>query len=375
VTSLIKLIMGAKGYNYRVRSMQTIQTYFEIPSIIKLKMSDLSDTDANLIDPVDDIKHDDEEENEDVGNDDDTDDDVQEQPGGTVVTDREVADNITALLEGQNLPDTNSGKVDYKGSSVKPEMRDVMTHVIDNMKDHFGVGNDPSITINTNEELVCLAYNEQYKSKNEEACDHYYSPLTFEYKVNKQLISCDILALDNVYLDLTPKVTKSGDTATNHGITWVNVYIPNGVTGSISEKLRNDVGYAMSNKAITVDTDQNLSSITAGMSDVDPPDFSTMTPESDEDGVITGNIVITSEGSIRDIASNPELQNIYRCTLFTTMSMTVAAAVGSTAPPAKTLSSITKFKFNIVAARVYGVSENFYPVKLGRKTQRKNWFK
>jgi hypothetical protein len=58
-----------------------------------------------------------------------------------------------------------------------------------------------------------------------------------------------------VYLDLTPKITKAGNTASNHGITWVNVYIPNGLIKKISAKLRADVGYAMSNKAITVDSD------------------------------------------------------------------------------------------------------------------------
>jgi hypothetical protein len=60
-----------------------------------------------------------------------------------------------------------------------------MTHVIDSMKDHFGGMKDPTIGISISNELVRLPYNEQYKSKNEEPCDHYYSHLTFEYKVGE----------------------------------------------------------------------------------------------------------------------------------------------------------------------------------------------
>jgi hypothetical protein len=56
--------------------------------------------------------------------------------------------------------------------------------------------------------LTHLPFNESYKGKSEDPCDHFYSPVSFKYMIDGTEVTLDLMAVDNVFLDLTPKRTR-----------------------------------------------------------------------------------------------------------------------------------------------------------------------
>jgi hypothetical protein len=93
------------------------------------------------------------------------------------------------------------------------------------MKDHFGNNTTPKVSF-VLDELSNLGYDEQYKSKNDAPGDRWYSKVKMMYTVSNKQYLFDVVAFDNIYFDLVPKISRSGTVSKNYGETWINVYIP-----------------------------------------------------------------------------------------------------------------------------------------------------
>lgn len=83
----------------------------------------------------------------------------------------------------------------------------------------------------------------------------------------------DVVAIDNVFIDLGSKVKKSGDLVKNYGRSWVNIYIPCKVVKSFSDKFSTNTGWSVSGKGLIPDDMQGLVSVVANMDEGDPPQF------------------------------------------------------------------------------------------------------
>ena len=55
-----------------------------------------------------------------------------------VVEDVDAVTNIIQLLDAADSLDVDVASVQYKGSTVKSDVRDLMVHIVDKMHDHFG---------------------------------------------------------------------------------------------------------------------------------------------------------------------------------------------------------------------------------------------
>jgi hypothetical protein len=65
------------------------------------------------------------------------------------------------------------------------------------------------------------------------------------------------------------------------------------------------------------------------MDEQDPPRFYVMSKEVDEEDNPTGCVLVSHKGSVQNICSDTDLQFIYKCTLFCTMSMSILTPVGT----------------------------------------------
>ncbi|KAG7374449.1 hypothetical protein IV203_013544 [Nitzschia inconspicua] len=141
------------------------------------------------------------------------------------------------------------------------------------------------------DKLIHLPYDERYKSKNEDPGDRWYSDVKVKYIIGGYPRTLELMAIDNCYVDLIPKHSKSGSVAQNYGRTWVNVYIPKSIMKSMIEKFKADTNWGISNKGLNVDSTQGLTSITANIDDIDHPPFYAMAKEFDDDDQFTGRIL------------------------------------------------------------------------------------
>ncbi len=292
-----------------------------------------------------------------TGNDDDDDDD-----GVTYANDHGVG-AMAHLLDNLDVNhQTDSSMVEYKGERVKRTTAEVLEHVVDDFGSHFGCPFAPNVKLCMSD-LTRLAYDEKYKSKNEEPSDKFTTELQVVYN-DVNTARHGLIALDNCYVDLCTHSKKDGSPVSNYGTTWVNVYLGNDQIKQFIGKFKEDTNWSVSQNGLTVDKSQGLTSFTAGMDTESPPGFYVMQKVVDERGAATGDIAISSRGTIQETYQDPGLRAIYKCTMFCTVTVNVAMPVGTLVAPKPTGSSRARVKFHISSIRAYGAAEGITSVKL-----------
>jgi hypothetical protein len=97
------------------------------------------------------------------------------------IDNKDAVDKITDLLDTANIGTDGTSMAEYKGKFVRTELRDAMVHVVDNMNDQFGTKTAPNITFQLGS-LTRLAYDENYKAKNDDPGDCWFSTIKICYK-------------------------------------------------------------------------------------------------------------------------------------------------------------------------------------------------
>ena len=273
--------------------------------------------------------------------------------------------SVTDRLNATEISDEMDNTMElYKGERVRKTTALVLKHVVDKFQSHFGHKDVPKVTFSVNG-LTRLAYDQKYKSKDEEPADKFTSEVTVKYtEVSNSAQS--IIAIDNCYIDLTSHLKKDGTPVSNYGATWVNIYIPNTTMKKLLSKIQRDTEWPMSSKSFTIDADQGLVSLSAGMDNETPPIFYTMQKVLDEGGKSTGEISISNNGTIQDIYQDKDLREIYKCTMFCTVSLSIPVPVGTEVVPKPGGSNNARIKFHVSSVRAYGVADGITTVKLQR---------
>jgi hypothetical protein len=288
----------------------------------------------------------------------------EEEEEEFIVEDGELAGLMTQLLDEADADEGTNGMVKYKKATVKVDMRDVMVHVVDNMKDHFGrVGTEPKCDFVLSP-LSHIAYDEKYKSKGDEPGDRWFTQVSLSYKEVRS-IDLPVIAIDNVFIDLSPRINKDGTPVKNYGKTWVNAYFPKSTMKVITEKFKSDTKWSVSNKGITVDEQQSLASIVLNMNLEDGPRFYVMSKEENDRGEFTGRIVTTNKGSVQSMYAQEEYRAIYKATLFCNLSMSVLTSVGTTVVPVPDKNAYARLKFSLASVKAYAVAPDIKSVTLG----------
>jgi len=281
---------------------------------------------------------------------------------GEFVEDEEAVAEITSLLDDVGIIDSESGLVEYKGNMVRKEVRDVMKSVVDQMQHHMGRDQFPNISFSL-DTLKHLAYDQNYKAKNEDPADKWWSPLNIKYNGLGGL-SSPVVAFDGVYLDLTPHMKKGGSPMKGYGLSWANVYIPSKTMKEFTSKVKEFTQWTVSSKGLNADKGQGLVSIVGNINQEGPPRFYSMSMETNEHDEPSGRIVTKSVGNVVSVASDSELQAIYKCTMFCTVSVSVVTAVGTTVCPTPSNTTYARLKFNVLSIKAYGVAENVRTISL-----------
>ena len=285
--------------------------------------------------------------------------------------DRQVVDdglaNFKQLLE---ISEQSSGsvQVEYNGVMVSPAEAKVLNHVVDNLHDHFGqpeARGPPKIRF-LKPELTNLGYDEKYKSKNDPPGDRWYSEIRVMYTNPKIQEKNDIVAMDGVYFDLNPKMTKDGVNAKNYGSTWINIYIPDKTITEFLLAFREGTGWSVSNHGFNRDETQAITSISANMSVDEPPYFNVFHKKLDD----KKRVVAASIKEIDPISvfmKNEKLRAIYKGTAFFSISMNVLTQVGSVVTPVPSDNVKARIKFNLLDTRIFDKATSITSVRVGGK--------
>lgn len=275
--------------------------------------------------------------------------------------------NFKQLLE---ISEESGGsvQVEYNGVMVSPGEAKVLRHVVDNLHDHFGqpeVRGPPKIKF-LKPELTNLGYDEKYKSKNDPPGDRWYSEINVIYTNPKINEKNDIVAMDGVYFDLNPKMTKDGVNAKNYGSTWINIYIPDKTATAFLLAFREGTGWSVSNHGFNRDEVQGITSITANMSIDDPPYFNVFHKKLDDEKKVVA-ASIKEMGPISVFMKNEKLRAIYKGTAFFSISMNVLTQVGCVATPVPSDNVKARIKFNLLDTRIFDKASNITSVRVGGK--------
>lgn len=96
-----------------------------------------------------------------------------------------------------------------------------------------------------------------------------------------------------------------------------------------------------------------------------PSTFYSFSREKDEDGMDTGNIILSNRGSIQSLHDNEEYRAIYKCTLFVSIGMTIPVPLGTTTVPSSKSAYKARIKFTVASVHANGVAKGVEQVKLG----------
>jgi hypothetical protein len=110
------------------------------------------------------------------------------------------------------------------GVSVDRDTAAVLTHLLDEFDDHLGNAYDPNFTF-TIGEFNDLGDDNNYKAKDDGPGHKFNAPVMCKYTINGNDIESDYFAVDNVFFEMYPAMTKDGSIAKNHGTSWMNVYL------------------------------------------------------------------------------------------------------------------------------------------------------
>jgi hypothetical protein len=279
----------------------------------------------------------------------------------------EVAERIARMMNDTTI--SNPTEM-YKG--VQTAVREVRLrcHIVDSMKDHFNKTTTPNVKFVV-DGLKNLGYNEAYKCKGAEPENRWYSKVDLAYNdVNVpegESKTYDLMAMDNVYLDLIPKTSKSGAPVSNYGITWLNMYIPVDTLSTFCAKFRDDTGWGVDATTFTKDAAQGVSSTTVSMDATAQPMFRRVAKEVDEDGEFTGAVHINTPGTVQELAAENDTQAIYHCTCFFNVSMSVMTPIGHAKKPLPTdrPAKLAKLKFTLLGVRAFNEEDDIVPVQFG----------
>lgn len=104
----------------------------------------------------------------------------------------------------------NPELVDYNGQMVTPITKELSIHVVDQMNDHFGNGQDSSATFIV-DDMISFPYDERYRGKGEEPGDRWWAEVNLAYTVASGTTApFHAMGVDNVILDLTKRMKKDG---------------------------------------------------------------------------------------------------------------------------------------------------------------------
>jgi hypothetical protein len=282
------------------------------------------------------------------------------------VEDQDEVAGLLELLKQVNISGSDVGMESYKGKLMKSKEAHMMKHIVDKMKDHFGNNTPPKVSF-VLEELSNLGYEEQYKSKHDAPGDRWYSEVKMMYTVSDEQHLFDVVAFDNIYFDLVPKISRSGTVSKNYGETWINVYIPYNTLKTFLAVFKKSTGWGVSASIFVKYDHQSLVSISASISEDEEPKLYSVIPEVDEHDTPTGRVEILNQGTIQNLCQNPDFQSIYVGTGFFSLSMNVITGLSSTIAPAPGPTSACRIKFGLISVRAFGISNNVTPVKLGKK--------
>jgi hypothetical protein len=183
-------------------------------------------------------------------------------------------DKINSLLDKASISQNISGMVKYKGVMVSHNTATVLNHISDKMQDHFDGDVVPNLAVSICP-LACLPYDEKYRSKSDEPGDRWYSVIEVNYNILNTKCTFNVVGVDNVYIDMVPKISKDGSVAKNYGISWLNLYFPKGTLRQIFASFKQSTSWNVSNSGLTVDDEQGLVSTVVNMDLEDTPTFRT----------------------------------------------------------------------------------------------------
>jgi predicted GIY-YIG superfamily endonuclease len=238
----------------------------------------------------------------------------------------------------------------------------VLKHVVEKMKDHFDDKPDkkPDLTF-TLKSLTNLGYREMYKSKSDPPGDRWYAEVKVTYNIKNHIVESDLFGVDSVYFDLNEKVTKSGTSVKNYGITWINIYFETTAIKKLLRYFKRDTKSPVTNKVFTVDEAQGLYSISANIHKKKPIKVVILKKSK------SGGRVVLDMGDIKQVYDDVEHRKIYKGTAFFTMSMNVIADLESNVEPTPEAGFTCRLTFNLERCLFYGVDNSIQSVTLRRK--------
>lgn len=287
------------------------------------------------------------------------------ESAGRVATDEDEIEKLTKLLQNVVVPHEQD-TIEYEGKliTVPRNVGIVLQTVCTKMCEHFGARELPKVQLIV-PQMTNLGNSEEYRSRTGPHGDRWYTDIVAKYCIADEWVMSDIVAFDNVFVDLNPIVKKDGTPAKNHTTRWINVYFPKGTINGFLSKLNADTSWYVTDSHFVVDEKQGLWSVTASVDAKVPTKFYSINMGVPSMGEDAGKIYTKCLGTLPRLALRSEFQGIYRCSCFFSLGACVVAD-GEGNMPLPSSGKELKLKWNLLTVKAYGAAANISPVRIER---------
>jgi hypothetical protein len=197
-----------------------------------------------------------------------------------VISDKATTKRILEIMK--ETPVQNPFLVKYKGNLVSDATKTVLSHIVDEFKDHVTSSYHPDFG--------------QVLKKND-------LQLIASYEIDGALHQSEYFAVDSIFL---VDLTDFTDSKT------VNICIPEGVFRQLCEALGQEISFNAKY------SNHGLHTIGVNIREDNPPEFKWFYEKLDQEGNPTGEVLIKSEGILTDLRKKREKQHLYKFTGFFT---------------------------------------------------------
>ena len=268
----------------------------------------------------------------------------------------EVSSNAVTTTTATTNSDVKMVK--WRGNMVPEKKAKALTHVFDDLQDHFGHNRpDPKVRFN----MASTSLNQDNLNTGA-----WSDNLTFTYLIDGDACNLDYIGMD-VCIDLTKKHAKPGSSAfDDYGKSWVYVYVPEATIDKVKAYVKAGTGWDVVNNGFKVDYNRKLTSIEAKMHQAPQPEPSFWVATDNDmynkyvNPKMTPGVQFTRSGSIQEVVEQPAQQRVHRGVGFFAVSLEVPKS--SDVKPKAGFGAEATLSFTLISVRTWGVTDCIAPI-------------